>query len=161
MENFFNYISKPIDPEDVELWFRINNIYPEKMNLFFDFIISLNMLINDTYLGEEDEITKETKITLSDEDMTKHFKWCWDKTIDNFEKENLLFDKEGEHYDYFESFYMEIYYQQKNKKIRESIENFFEELFSSKKPYTKSDLDMILSIYKGLDRTLINKKNLL
>jgi len=88
MENFFNYISKPVSPEDVDLWFRINNIYPEKMDLFYDFVISLNNLINDTYLGDDD-FGNETKIKLSKEDTVKHFKWCWDKTIENFEKENF------------------------------------------------------------------------
>jgi len=159
MENFFNYISKPVSPEDVDLWFRINNIYPEKMDLFYDFVISLNNLINDTYLGDDD-FGNETKIKLSKEDTVKHFKWCWDKTIENFEKENLSFDKDGEHYEYFESFYMEVFYEQKDKKVRNAVKKFFDDLFDSNRPYTKSDLDMISSIYKSLDKTLINKKKL-
>lgn len=158
MENFFNYISKPLDSDDVDVWFKINNIYPEKMELFSDFIHSLNNLIQDTYLGYDDEIGIETKINLSDEDNKKHFSWCWNKTVDNFEKENLFFDREGEHYEYFESFFFEIFYEQKDKKVRESIQKFFIELFDSQKSYTKSDLDMIYTIYKGLDKTLKTKK---
>jgi len=159
MENFFNYISKPVDPEDVDLWFRVNNIFPEKLNLFYDFVLSLNYLIIDTYLGHDEDLGKETKITMTEEDIKKHFKWCWDKTIENFGKENLIFEKEGEHYEYFESFYLEVFYRQKDKKVRESIYKFFNELFSTKKPYTKSDLDMILTIYKSMEKTLVNKKN--
>lgn len=159
MENFFNYISKPIDPEDVDIWFKSNNIYREKLELFSDFVHSLNYLILDTYLGEED-VGKETKITLSEEDIKKHFNWCWNKTIDNFEKERLIFDRDGEHYEYFESFYMQVFYEQKEKKVRESISVFFDELFGDDKIYTKSDLDMIFSIYKNLDRTLSIKKKL-
>lgn len=158
MENFFNYITKPISPDDVEIWFKMNNIYPEKMELFSDFVHSLNYLIRETYLGEYDENSKETKINLTSEDNKKHFKWCWDKTIDNFEKENLFFDKVGEHYEYFESFFSEIFYEQKDKLVRDSIETFFNELFDNKKTYTKSDLDMIQSIYKSLDKTLSIKK---
>lgn len=157
MENFFNYISKPIDPEDVDIWFKSNNIYREKLELFSDFLHSLNYLILDTYLGDND-VSSETKISLSDDDILNHFNWCWNKTIDNFEKENLLFERYGEHFEYFESFYLQIFYEQKEKKIRESISVFFEELFGEKTTYTKSDLDMILTIYKNLDRAMSNKK---
>ena len=158
MENFFNYISKPLNSDDVEIWFKSNNIYPEKMELFSDFVHSLNYIIRDTYLGEYEEGGTETKIKLSEEDNKKHFIWCWNKTIQNFEKENLIFEKEGEHYEYFESFFMEIFYQQKDKTIKDSIEKFFQELFDNKKIYTKSDLDMIYAIYKNLDKTLSIKK---
>jgi hypothetical protein len=153
MENFFNYITKPLNPEDVDLWFRINNIIPEKLELFSDFSHSLNLLICDTYLGEELK-SNETKITLSEEDKTKHFDWCWNKTIDNFKKENLIFENEGEHYEYFKSFFEEIFYNQKEKVVRDSINNFFDDLFNLNKPFTKSDLDMISSIYKLLDKSM-------
>ena len=91
MENFFNYITKPLKPEDVDTWLRINNIIPEKLELFSDFSHSLNSLILDTYLGEND--VNETKIVLSESDDKNHFEWCWNKTIDNFDKENIKFNK--------------------------------------------------------------------
>ena len=37
MENFFDYISKPMKPDDVDIWLRVNNIVPEKLELFSDF----------------------------------------------------------------------------------------------------------------------------
>jgi len=114
MENFFKYISKPIPSDDVDVWFKINNIIPEKMELFSDFSYSLNMLIVETYLGENN--TSETKIVLSNEDVEKHFQWCFNKVIE--------------------------------------IGEFFNELFDIKKPFTKSDLDMIGVIYKLLDKNL-------
>jgi hypothetical protein len=33
--NFFNYITKNLDPEEVDIWFRVNNIIPEKMELYY------------------------------------------------------------------------------------------------------------------------------
>ena len=152
MENYFNYITKPMKPEDVDIWFRVNNIIPEKMNLYYDFSYSLYQLILETYLG--DEYSNETKIVLSDEDKKTHFEWCWNKTIDNFEKEEIGFNKEGEHYEYFLSFFVEIFYNQKEDKIKDSIGVFFDDLFDRKKPFTKSDLDMISSIYKSLDKNM-------
>ena len=87
MENFFNYIAKPMNPDDVDVWFRVNNIIPEKMDLYYDFSFSLYFLVLETYLGEEK--SNETKVTLSDDDKTKHFDWCWNKTIGNFKKEEI------------------------------------------------------------------------
>jgi hypothetical protein len=151
MENFFNYITKPLTPEDVDLWFRGNNIIPEKLELYSDFSHSLNILIVDTYLGEPPQ-SNETKIILSEDDNERHFEWCWNKVVDNFKKEELIFDYKGEHFDYFKSFFDEIFYNQKDEKIRKSISSFFSDLFDTKKPFTKSDIDMISSIYKMLDK---------
>ena len=153
MENFFNYITKTINPEEVDIWFRVNNIYPEKLELFSDFTHSLNLLIVETYLGEEDD-SVETKIKLTEEDNKKHFEWCWNKILDNFKKENIFFENKGDHYDYFESFFFEIFYTQKEKTVRSSIEKFFMELFDTKTSFTKSDLDMIGTIYKLLDKNM-------
>lgn len=52
MEFFFNWMAKPLNPEDVDAWFRANNIIPEYSELFKDFCFSLLFLIKDTYLGE-------------------------------------------------------------------------------------------------------------
>jgi len=154
MENFFNYLSKPIPSEEVDLWFRINNIIPEKLELFYDFSQSLNLLINETYLGQFDKIN-ETKINLSEEDNIKHFTWCFIKIISNYEKEGIVFKKEGNHFDYFKSFFLEIFYNQKDEKIRNSVKDFFIQLFEIEKTFSKSDLDMISVIYKILNENMI------
>jgi hypothetical protein len=156
MENFFNYITQPVKPEDVEKWFKVNNIFQEKLDLFSDFSHSLNLLIVETYLGQQDS-PNETKIVMSDEDNSKHFEWCWDKIVNNFIKEDLNFENRGEHFDYFKSFFDEIFYTQKDEKIRKSITNFFTDLFDINKPFTKSDLDMVSTIYKILDKHLSKK----
>jgi len=154
MDNFFNYITKQIDRKEVDIWFSMNNIIPERMELVSDFCVSLNNLIVDTYLGEEIQGTNETKISLSDEDKKKHFDWCWEKTIDNFRRENILINKTGEHYDYLVSFFLEVYYNQKETKIRNSIGTFFLDIFNIKNPYTKPDLDMLHGIYKSIEKNI-------
>lgn len=153
MENFFNWISKPMDSEDVEIWFNMNNMIPEKGELFFDFCVSLFTLMKETYLGD-DSLNNETRVTLSEEDKKKHFEWCWNKTIDNFKKENIRFNTKGEHFDYFNSFFMEVYYTQKNISVRDSIDSFLKDLFNRKIPFTKSDLDLYTELYKLLDKNI-------
>jgi hypothetical protein len=141
-----------MEPDDVDIWFRVNNIIPEKMDLYYDFSFSLYYLVLDTYLGDDKH--GETQIVLSEEDNLKHFEWCWNKTIENFQKEEISFNKQGDHYDYFLSFFTDIFYNQKESKIKSSIGTFFNDLFDRKKPFTKSDLDMISSIYKSLDKNM-------
>ncbi len=110
------------------------------------------MLIVDTYLG--DTTGNETKIELTIDDVENHFKWCWNKTIENFKKESINFNITGEHYEYYNSFFLDTFYNQKNEEIRNSIDGFFDDLFDTQKPFTKSDLDMISSIYKVLDKNI-------
>ena len=153
MENFFDYISKPMKPDDVDIWLRVNNIVPEKLELFSDFAHSLNIIIIETYLGEPPP-SNETKITITDEDNNKHFEWCWNKIVIGFSKENIIFESKGDHYDYFKTFFDDIFYNQKEEKVRKSIGHFFNDLFDMKKSFTKSDLDMIVTIYKLLEKNM-------
>lgn len=153
MDNFFNYITKNLDPEEVDVWFRVNNIIPEKMELYYDLSYSLFLLIKKTYLGDV-ESNNETKIEMSEEDNKKHFDWCWKKTLENFKKENIIFYSEGDHYDYFYSLFNEIYYNQNKENIKNTIDLFFNDLFNREKPFTQVDLDLIYNIYKTLDKNL-------
>lgn len=154
MDNFFNYVTKNLDPEEVDIWFRVNNIIPEKMELYYDLSFSLFFLIKTTYLGSSED-GKETKVEMTQEDNVKHFDWCWNKILDNFHKENIMFEKQGEHRDYFFSLFQEIYYNQQKDIVRNSIDVFFNDLFNREKPFTQVDLDLIYNIYKTLDKNLI------
>lgn len=154
MDNFLNYITKNLDPEEVDIWFKVNNIIPEKMELYYDLSHSLYILIKSTYLGNSESNT-ETKVLMTQEDNIKHFEWCWNKTIENFVKENIIFENQGEHKEYFFSLFNEIYYSQSKEILRESIDVFFNDLFNREKPFTQVDLDLIYNIYKTLDKNLV------
>ena len=71
---------------------------------------------------------------------------------------NIKFKYNGEHLDYFKSFYIENFYSQKEKDSRDMINVYLIELFDVKKPFTKSDLDMLSTVYKILDNNLKNTK---
>jgi hypothetical protein len=154
MDNFLNYITKNLDPEEVDIWFKVNNIIPEKMELYYDLAHSLYLLIKKTYLGDT-ENNLETKVEMNEEENLLHFNWCWKKTIENFKKENVNFEIDGEHHEYLYSLFSEIYYNQRKGDLRNSIDVFFVDLFSREKPFTQVDLDLIYNIYKTLDKNLI------
>jgi len=156
MENLSNWLNKPLDFEEVELWFNANNIILEKVDLYYDFSISLLSLMNKTYLGFS-EGENETKIRLSEEDNLNHFNWCWGKTVENFKKENILFEIDGEHYQYFETFFKDIFYNEKNSIVREGLNKFFHDLFNIKKTFTKADLDLLTDLYKTMEKNTIHR----
>jgi hypothetical protein len=153
MENFFNYLTQPLEYNEVDIWFRSNNIVFEKMDLFFDFTYTLVIVIYDTYLGGNNE-DSESKVEMSEEDNTNHFNWCWKETIKTFEKENILINESGEHYEYFKDFFKEIFYNHPEDKVKKSIPDFFVDMFDRKKTFTKSDLDVILTIYRAIDTNM-------
>jgi len=155
MENFYSWMMKPVNHDDVEVWFNVNNMIHEKRQIFSDFTFSLYYLIDSTYLGDDLDNTSETKLILSQEDKLKHFDWCWKKTLENFSKENIKFNVKGEHREYYEKFFMDLFYNVENKSISENIVIFFEELFDEKKLFTKSDLDMLTEIYKLLNKNIL------
>jgi hypothetical protein len=155
MENFYSWMMKPVNHDDVEVWFNVNNMIYEKRQLFSDFTFSLYNLISSTYLGDDLDNTSETKLVLSQEDKLKHFDWCWKKTLDNFSKESIRFNVKGEHKEYYEKFFMDLFYNAENKTISENIVKFFQELFDEEKMFTKSDLDMLTEIYKLLNKNIL------
>ena len=155
MENFYSWMMKPVNHDDVEVWFNVNNMIYEKRQLFSDFTFSLYYLISSTYLGDDLDNTSETKLVLSQEDKLKHFDWCWKKTLDNFSKESIRFNVKGEHREYYEKFFMDLFYNAENKTISENIVKFFQELFDEEKMFTKSDLDMLTEMYKLLNKNIL------
>jgi hypothetical protein len=75
--------------------------------------------------------------------------------LDNFSKESIRFDVKGEHREYYEKFFMDLFYNAENKTISENIVKFFQELFDEEKMFTKSDLDMLTEIYKLLNKNIL------
>ena len=149
MENFFNWMTKPLPKEELIIWFNIHNMTYEKIELYGDVFKSLNQIILDTYLGDTIFLTK---IVLNDEDNLSHFEWCWKKTIDNFKKEDIHIKYEGEHKDYFKSFYMDTFYNQNEERIKDSIPKFLIDIFDVGISYSKSDLDLLTELYKLIEK---------
>lgn len=143
---FLNYLTRPLNRDEMEIWVKANDIIPERANLFFDFICSLYTVLSDTYLGEE---------VISDmDDRLGHFKWCWDKVLEDFKKENIIFNEEGEHYDYFWTFFDESFYGNNSEEKVVKMEKFFITLFKLYIEKTKSELDILSDVYHVLNKNL-------
>jgi hypothetical protein len=149
MENFFNWMTKPLPKEELIIWFNVHNMTYEKIELCGDFFKSLNQIIMDTYLGDS---TSETKISLSYDDNLSHFEWCWNKVIENFKRENIIIKSDGDHKDYFQSFFMDTFYNQTESSLKKSIPKFLNDIFDVGITYSKSDLDLLTELYKLIEK---------
>jgi hypothetical protein len=122
MENFYAWMMKPVGHDDVQIWFDMNNMIYEKRDLFADFTWSLIFLIKTTYLGGDFEENSETKVLLDPNEKESHFEWCWNKTIENFNKENIHFNSKGEHKEFYHKFFMDLFYNTDDKVIADNIQ---------------------------------------
>ncbi len=145
-EGYLEFIKSESYKHQIEIWHKAYNITREKTELFYDFIVSLCNLIDETYLG--------TDVMNSDESQKGHFTWCWDKTIGCFNKERIFFKERGSHYEYFWNFFYEAYYLIKINGSPIRINEYFYKLFDFKHKKTRSELDMVSEVYKIMDVNL-------
>ena len=145
-EGYLEFVHSESYKNQIDVWYRAYNISREKTELFYDFLKSLYDLLQETYLGEE--------VTQKEEDQKNHFTWCWDKTIENFNKEKIFFKERGNCYEYCWNFFLEAYYyaQLYDNQIR--IGEYFYKLFDFDHRKTRSELDMLTEIYKLFEQNL-------
>ena len=80
--------------------------------------------------------------------------WCWNKNIESFKKENINFDFNEKDVEFFEGFFFEVFYNQTDNKIKETMDDFFIQIFERNRKKTKSDIEIFTDIYKLLERSL-------
>lgn len=146
ISEYYDYLTREMNENQIEVWLKANNIIPEYSELFYDFVMSLYMLVEITYLGDD--------VVSTIDDKQGHFNWCFNKVIDDFEKENINFSSKGQHYDYFWTFFEDAFYYEETRETVENIEVFFKGLFNLKGKKTKSELDMYTDLYKILENAL-------
>lgn len=154
MGRFFDWLAKPMNQEDITAWYLANNITSELTELFRDFCFSFLILLKETYLGDDFLENKETRVGMTDQQKKEHFKWCWNKTIENFNKESIDFKFNESDSEFFESFFFEVFYNQPDQKVKDTINEFFTQLFDNVGKKTKSDIEIFTDIYKVLERSL-------
>lgn len=144
--DFIEYISKPMEDRDILLLLKINGFTVERANLLLDFVESITQKIIKTYLGDT---------LMTTEDKRKHFDWCWKSVLKDFSKENIFFNKKGSLYDYFLSFFNEIFYLEQNKEEKKFQKTlyFIINSFNYKRLRTKSEIDSFLDLYKIFNKS--------
>ncbi len=135
-----------MEDRDILLLLKINGFTVERANLLLDFVESITQKIIKTYLGDT---------LMTTEDKRKHFDWCWKSVLKDFSKENIFFNKKGSLYDYFLSFFNEIFYLEQNKEEKKFQKTlyFIINSFNYKRLRTKSEIDSFLDLYKIFNKS--------
>lgn len=148
-QEFLSYIKTPLSKSSLNVLYSANNIKFERCQLFGDFIESLIVKIVDTYMG--DDITKPSQ-------RVKHFKWCWDKTIEEFQMEGINFKSNHEIYNYFKGFMVDSYYSTNDKGDVEgskiNLTKIWKYIFDYNTNKTRSDVEIFIDVYKMFEKTL-------
>lgn len=144
--DFIDYVSKPMNKEDIILMYKINNVIPERSGLYLDFSETLFDLVVSTYLGDN---------VMNDQTIKEHFNWCWLKTVNSFKKEKIHFESQ-ELYNYFFILFQETFYNEKDKSEVNFLLQFWRDIFSYSKIKTNSELESFLELYKIFEKSLIN-----
>lgn len=142
---FLRYIGTPLTKEEMLLLYKANNILYDRCELYRDFIASLTLLIFDTYLGDD--------IMVEESDIKKHFLWCYNKVIDNFKKEGIVFTKKDELTIYFYTYYYEYFYKVEEK-MSDKLKFLSDTIFNYKKVKCRSDIDTMVEIYRMFEKSL-------
>lgn len=140
LENFKKYRNQ------IDIWYRTYNINRDKIILYYDFLISLYNLIDETFLGVD--------VLYDENDQKNHFNWCWNQVIDNFSKERIFFKDRGNHHEYFWNFFFEAYYLSKVFDKEHRINEYIYKLFDFRYIKSGSELDILTEVYKLLDQNL-------
>ena len=144
---FIKYITTPLTIEEMNLLYKANNVKYDKCELYYDFILSLNKLVVDTFLGDD--------VINSEESIKSHFGWCIKKIFTNFKKENIIFDNTDELKNYFYNFYIELFYNINNKSdVIEKLNKLPILSFDYGRIKTRSDMDVLLELYRLLEKSL-------
>ena len=136
--------------ENILLIYNENKINNDKCELFSDFIRSLFLIIFDTYVGDD---------FMNAEQRINHFRWCWNKNKNNFEKEGFVFN-DNNIYTYFLDFMVEIYYPstaKDNPATTHRLLSLWSHVLNYSNQKTKADVDFMVNVYGILDKSLIKK----
>ncbi|HPC09501.1 MAG TPA: hypothetical protein PLN85_00305 [archaeon] len=126
----------------------MKNIIRQRNELYRDFSINLLSHIIYYYLDKD---------TLSnDNDIKNHYNWCFNKTCENFKKEEIDFTKNNKLKEYFYKYYYHRYY--KNNEI-ENNEHFlfWKNVFNLDNQNDKNSMKLLMEIYSIFDEYFQNK----
>ena len=144
---FIKYISTPLTEEEMILLYKANNINYNKCSLFYDYIVSLNNKVCDTFLGDD--------VINSEKDILSHFLWCFKDVIKDFKEEGIIFDDIRELREYFYNFYIEVFYNYNNKTdVLEKLNKLPEFSFVYQRIKTRSDMDVLIELYRLFEESL-------
>lgn len=150
-KDFLRLIHDPLVMSGVEKIYKQHGVVYERVDLYRNFTLSLNSLIQSTYMGDDihDEKTKK-----------QHFDWCWKQVSEDFTIEGIYFVDNQMLYEYFRVFMLKTFYIIPNKDeslIPANIEKVFSYLFDYNHLKKADDIETFIDVYKKFELSFKNK----
>lgn len=146
VNKLMRHMSRPLSLLQIELIYDSNQISYERSDLYYDFTLTLDNLIDTTYLGHD---------MMDEKERLTHFNWCWNKTCDLVNTKTIKFNKNDEAYVYFLDLYFETFYNENSQHYLD-IKMYWDFLFNYNIEKTRSDIDRYLKIYKVFEKSYLN-----
>jgi len=128
-------------------------VIKDRVEIYKDFTFNLLCYIYDYYLDKE---------TLSlDQDIKNHFMFCYNKTCDDFLKEEINFKNNDELIEYFYVYYYHHFYKADDEIEKEFFIDFWEMIFNVDNPKSKNTLKIMVELYRIFDKSISIKENIL
>jgi hypothetical protein len=142
------YKDKIINPIDLGLILKKENIIKERCDLYLDFLLTFFDTTTKSYLGHD--------YIKNDVDKKGHFTWCYDKTVNEFKEEGLNFDSELLK-EYLWDYILFMIYGQENIPDFEFFEMNWKYIMEFSGVKTKKCLEEMIYMYKIFDEILDSK----
>jgi|TARA_R110000824_G_scaffold156963_7_gene330388 hypothetical protein len=146
LDKLLNRMSRPLSLIETELLYDSNRIVYERSDLYIDFILTLNDLIETTYFGHD---------MMDEQQRINHYDWCWNKVCDLVNTKVIKFNNNDSAYVYLLDTYLESFYNDKTIVIH--LKNFWGHIFNYNIKKSKPEIDTYLRIYKIFEDSY-NKK---
>ena len=139
-------MSRPLSLLQIDLIYTSNNIVYERADLYYVFTLTLDDLIDSTYLGHD---------MMDEHERLMHFNWCWNKTCELMNTNVIIFNENNDVYVYFLDLYFETFYSEKSNSYKD-VKGFWPYLFDYRIEKTRSDIDRFLNLYKQFEKSYKN-----
>jgi len=152
--NDVSYQKEVVNEYELHNLYKENKIIRERVDLYRDFIITLCIKIEDTYLGKA-YLKKEV-------DFVNHFNWAYFKVLQEFDEDGISFYHNDEVYSYFKNEVFEQFYAKDGKLGEGDYKKFWLSLMRFEGRKIRINLNVMIEIYKMFDKSLdfsINKYN--
>jgi hypothetical protein len=126
-------------------------VVKDRVEIYKDFTLNLLYYIIKYYIDRE---------SLSeDDDIRNHFVWCYNKTCDDFKKEEIDFSENNELLEYFYTFYYNQFYKYDEDMIGHEITeeyyiDFWRNIFEFSDPNNRSLLSVLIEMYMIFDKSI-------
>jgi len=153
---FINYVKTPLAPQVIQTVFNSKGVTYEKTKLFGDLINTFMLRTVNTYLG-----AIESNIFTKTQQRNNHFRWCWNQTILDFNKEGIIFYDDNKVREYFKEVTTKSFYTFTDKSksgapVLHAL-NLWYKLFTYDGIKSQMDVDGFLDIYGLFDEALKGK----